>query len=122
MALFGVAIIAALSEKNIVKGMITGIFGLLLSIVGMHPITGEARFTFDLAELFNLYSLPEVVSMLRDEKDAVKVECSVSCSGIIRAMREILKYKMLTLRASIIRIIIGIVPGGRPVHRFIYCL
>lgn len=45
MALFGVAIIAALSEKNIVKGMITGIFGLLLSIVGMHPITGEARFT-----------------------------------------------------------------------------
>ena len=103
MALFGVAIIAALSEKNIVKGMITGIFGLLLSIVGMHPITGEARFTFDLPELFNglslvtaligLYSLPEVVSMLRDEKDAVKVESSVSCSGIIRAMREILKYK-----------------------------
>lgn len=78
MALFGVAIIAALSEKNIVKGMITGIF----SIVGMHPITGEARFTFDLAELFNglslvtaligLYSLPEVVSMLRDEKMPLK--------------------------------------------------
>lgn len=130
MALFGVAIIAALSEKNIVKGMITGIFGLLLSIVGMHPITGEARFTFDLPELFNglslvtaligLYSLPEVVSMLRDEKDAVKVESSVSCSGIIRAMREILKYKMLTLRASIIGIIIGIVPGaGQSIASFI---
>lgn len=35
-------------------------------------------------------------------------------------MREILKYKMLTLRASIIRIIIGIVPGaGQSIASFI---
>lgn len=132
MALFGVAIIAALSEKNIVKGMITGIFGLLLSIVGMHPITGEARFTFDLPELFNglslvtaligLYSLPEVVSMLRDEKDAVKVESSVSCSGnyprdernpeIQNADSQSLNHWHHNRHR----------PGSRPVHRFIYCL
>lgn len=129
MALFGVAIIAALSEKNMLKGIIAGIFGLLLSIVGMHPITGEARFTFDLPELFNglslvtaligLYSLPEVVSMLKDKNEAGTAD-SVSCSGIVGSMKEILRYKMLTLRASVIGIIIGIVPGaGQSIASFI---
>ncbi len=129
MALFGVAIIATLSEKNLIKGVIAGIFGLLLSIVGMHPITGEARFTFDLPELFNglslvtaligLYSLPEVVSMLK-EKGATASSGKVEVSGIFSSMKELLHYKMLTLRASIIGIIIGIVPGaGQSIASFI---
>ena len=129
MALFGVAIIATLSEKNLIKGVIAGIFGLLLSIVGMHPITGEARFTFDLPELFNglslvtaligLYSLPEVVSMLK-EKGAAASSGKVEVSGIFSSMKELLHYKILTLRASIIGIIIGIVPGaGQSIASFI---
>ena len=129
LALFGVAIIAALSEKNMVKGILSGIFGLLLSIVGMHPITGEPRFTFDLPELFNglslvtaligLYSLPEVVEMIKESNESGKIG-HVSCSEIIKSMKEILSFKLLTLKASVIGIVVGIVPGaGQSIASFI---
>ena len=44
LALFGVSVIASLSERNIMKGFISGTLGLFLAIIGMHPLTGDIRF------------------------------------------------------------------------------
>lgn len=128
MALFGVAIIATLSEKHRLKGLIAGVFGLLLSIIGMHPLTGEPRFTFDLPELYNglslvtaligLYSIPEVVSMLAQR--SVRVDEVGVGHGVWHAMREIFSHKLLSLKATVIGVIIGIVPGaGQSIASFI---
>lgn len=41
-------IIASVTGDSIIKGLIAGLFGLLISTVGADPIMGFARFTFDL--------------------------------------------------------------------------
>ncbi|HNU11250.1 MAG TPA: tripartite tricarboxylate transporter permease [Rubrivivax sp.] len=129
LALLGVSVIASLSERNLIKGLIAGTFGLFLAVVGMHPLTGELRFTFDMPELFGgvplvvaligLYSLPEVIDGISkpggtDNTSVMRVH------GILRQMLEVFRYKMLLLRATIIGIIVGIVPGaGSSVAGFI---
>lgn len=128
MSLFGVSVIAALAENNMVKGLMSGVLGLFLSIVGMHPLTGEMRFTFNLPELFNglplvttligLYSIPEVVSML--QHGAEKTQLLRVKGSVFSHMKEIFRYKMLALRSTVIGLVVGIVPGaGQSIASFI---
>jgi len=122
LALFGVSIIASLSEKNMLKGFISGLLGLLLAVIGMHPLTGVTRFTFGIPELYSgiqlvvvligLYSIPEVIDLLSMNTERVETSSGVREGGMFRQMSEILKYKALVVRATIIGIIVGIVPGA----------
>jgi putative tricarboxylic transport membrane protein len=129
LALFGVSIIASLSEKNVLKGLFAGFLGLFLSIIGMHPLTGFMRFTFGIPELYGgmplvlaligLYSIPEVISMLGDKSVQGATSTRMS-GGAARHMLEIFRYKYLTLRATVIGVIVGIIPGaGSSIASFI---
>lgn len=121
LALFGVSVIASLSERNMLKGLWAGVIGLFLSIIGMHPLTGDVRFTAGMAELYSglpivialigLYSIPEVISSLSGSDDSPKQINTVG-DGVFSQMMELFKYKMLSMRATIIGIIVGIVPGA----------
>ena len=46
LAVFGITVIASLSAGSMEKGLIAGALGLILSTVGIHPLTGSMRFTF----------------------------------------------------------------------------
>src|SRR3546814_173676 len=46
LALFGLSLIAALSEGSLLKGLIGGCFGLLLATIGVAEISADVRFTF----------------------------------------------------------------------------
>lgn len=71
LALFGLTIIAAVSGKNLAKGLIAGCIGLTLSFVGVDPIWGELRFTFHninlmsginlLPAMIGFYSIPQIL-------------------------------------------------------------
>ncbi len=121
LALFGVSVIASLSDKSILKGLWAGAFGLLLSVIGMHPLTGDLRFTCGIAELYNglplvvaligLYSIPEVIASLKDGERVMKQTGAVG-GGVFSEMLEILQHKMLCFRATVIGIIVGIIPGA----------
>ncbi len=121
LALFGVSVIASLSERNMVKGLWTGALGLFLSVIGMHPITGDIRFTFGIAELYNglalvialigLYSIPEVIDSLGSLRGKITQTGTVG-SGLVRDMLAVFKHKMLLTRATILGIIVGIIPGA----------
>lgn len=47
LSIFGLTIIAGVSSKSMVKGLISGALGLLLSTIGMDPMEGVQRFMFD---------------------------------------------------------------------------
>ena len=51
LALFGLSVIVSISGDSLVKGAMSGIFGLLLATVGFDPISGYPRFTFGRMEL-----------------------------------------------------------------------
>lgn len=51
VAVFGLAVISSLAEGSVFKAFASGMIGLLLAVVGMDPMTGFPRFTFDNADL-----------------------------------------------------------------------
>ncbi|WP_439496087.1 tripartite tricarboxylate transporter permease [Bosea sp. (in: a-proteobacteria)] len=51
LGIFGLSLIAALSEGSVVKGFLAAILGLAISTVGIDPLSGVQRFTFGSAEL-----------------------------------------------------------------------
>ena len=76
LAIFGLTIIATISEKALFKGLIAGALGLFISTIGMDPLLGTPRFTMGVVNLLDgvqlipamigLFSIPEVLSMIRN--------------------------------------------------------
>lgn len=129
LALFGVTIIASLSEGDLLKSLIAGVLGLIISMAGMHPMTGEMRLTFNIPSLYDgmplvialigLYSIPEVISLIID-KPREKANLSSSFSGSWQTLLDTLKQRANLIRSSLIGIVIGIVPGaGSSIASFI---
>ena len=60
-----------LSGKSLIKGLIAGIVGVILSFVGTDPIWGDLRFTFGninlmtgvstIPAMIGLYSIPQII-------------------------------------------------------------
>jgi len=74
IALLGISFIAFLSSgKKIVKGLIVGFYGLMLSTIGMDPITGTPRYAGDMLFLWDgvslvtavlaLFAVPEMIAL-----------------------------------------------------------
>ena len=73
LALFGLTIIASLSS-NILRGLIIGTVGMLLSTIGCDPISGFNRFTFGMSNmaggiafipaLIGLFAISEVLCQM----------------------------------------------------------
>ncbi len=46
IGVLGLSVIASLSEESLLKGLIPGIFGLMIATIGNDPVSGANRFTF----------------------------------------------------------------------------
>jgi putative tricarboxylic transport membrane protein len=51
LGVFALALIAVLSERNMIKGLIAGALGVLLSTFGLDPLTGDFRLTFGFGQI-----------------------------------------------------------------------
>ena len=51
MAMLGMACVASLGTGSLVKALIAAVFGLMLATVGLDPVSGALRFTFDVQQL-----------------------------------------------------------------------
>ena len=124
LALFGLTIIAAVSGKNLVKGLIAGCLGLVLSFVGVDPIWGSLRFTFGninlmsginlLPALIGFYSIPQILSSVADDPDQAKDRkvTDLSLKNFIPKPKEMWAAKVNILRSSLIGTAIGIIPAA----------
>jgi putative tricarboxylic transport membrane protein len=118
LAAFGLAIIASLSS-DILKGILVGCFGMLLSTIGSDPIGGVLRFTFGatgfadgvafIPALIGLFAISEVLAQI--EHIFEKNVANIKLSGSIPSMKELLSCWKSLLRGSIIGTFVGIVPG-----------
>ena len=52
LALFGLSIIASVSGKSILKGLVSGALGMWLASVGIDGVSGVTRFTFGNVTMF----------------------------------------------------------------------
>lgn len=119
LSIFGLTIIAGASTKSIVKGLISGALGLMLSTVGMDPMLGNARFTFGVptllsgipftAALIGLFSMSQVL-MLAEKKIKEAGNMVEFDNKVLLSKKQILEILPTSLRSTVIGSIIGILP------------
>ncbi|NLN16657.1 MAG: C4-dicarboxylate ABC transporter permease [Firmicutes bacterium] len=123
MAVFGLTIIATLSTESILKGLIGGALGLLLSTVGISPIAGDVRFTFGIPSLqggidlivalIGFFSLPQVLEMVEEYHVNKHIGAFSPKPGItLEVVKELTRKPGLLLRSSLVGTIVGIIPGA----------
>ena len=75
LVLFSLTIIAAVSGKSLLKGLIAGTLGLLFATVGMDPVTGLSRFDFGYVEIMKGIGLiPMLIGVFAISEILVRVE------------------------------------------------
>ncbi|HHX50496.1 MAG TPA: C4-dicarboxylate ABC transporter permease [Clostridia bacterium] len=123
LEVFGLTIIATLSTGSMLKGLIGGAFGLLLSTIGISPIGGDMRFSFGLYQLqaglqlivvlIGFFCVPEVLAMVEKKISLQDVISYKPKKGVAKSVIfELIKKPVLLLRSSIIGCFVGIVPGA----------
>ena len=123
IAIFGLTIIASIASKNMLKGLISGLVGLLMSCVGMDSFVGHARYTFGVAylqtgiqlivALIGLFSIPQVLSLVSGDNVAIVDKDMIrNLKPAKFTAKDICRYPVTYLRSSIIGTIVGIIPGA----------
>lgn len=121
LSIFGLTIIAGVSSKSILKGLISGALGLLLSTIGLDPIEGAQRFMFGQASLYEginvtcaligLFSLSQVF-ILAEAKIKERVKAKEFKDSLLLTKHEIKELLPTWLRSSVIGTLTGILPGA----------
>lgn len=120
LALFGLSIMASSSGKNILKGLMPGVFGLLISLVGTDPLVGAARFSFgstklmigfpQLAVLIGVFAISEIFTQVQGGVHRAEVR-DQSVKDVFPKWREIRGFLLAAVVGGLIGVFIGIVPG-----------
>jgi len=121
LGVLGLSVITSLGSKSIVKGLISGVFGLLLATVGMDAITGAQRFTYGQTSLMNgiafipavigMFAITEVYEKVQSKKREEKVLDTDRVSAELPTVGELKEVRKTLVKSSIIGTIIGILPG-----------
>jgi putative tricarboxylic transport membrane protein len=124
LALFGITFIATLSGKSLLKGLLIGMFGLMLAFVSLDPHTGVPRFTFGqlflwdgvdvIAAVLALFAIPEMIDLgVKGGSIAqVKGKAAVyNIRGVVQGILDVFRHFGLAVRTSIIGAVIGMIPG-----------
>ncbi|MDA5110375.1 C4-dicarboxylate ABC transporter permease [Brevibacillus sp. LEMMJ03] len=120
LAVFGLSIIASISGKSLVKGLIAGMVGLLLAMVGLDPILGFPRFTGGIEQMVNgvpfipimigLFAASEAFKSLSEMN--VKEKVKVKIEKILPSWAELRRLIPTLLRSTGLGTFIGIIPGA----------
>lgn len=133
LALFGLSIIASISGESIIKGLISGIIGLIISMIGVDPITGHMRYTFDSINLMNGISfIPIMIGLFALSQFFIAFEniakrsdeIKIKHKKIVKILPEISDLKKIfptIIRSGLIGTFIGII-WSRGRYRSIYFL
>ncbi len=123
---FALTIAASLSEGALIKGLIAGVFGLLVASVGEDHINGAARFTFGfeslgagfafLPVLIGLFAFSQLLNDMSNTEDAKKPMVAGHHSAVKMEHRKSIALIFLNwitlLRSSAIGLFIGLLPAA----------
>ena len=121
VCVFGLTIIAGVSGKSIIRGLISACLGLFISCIGSDPMTSYDRFTFGISRLYlgmdlavcliGLFALVEIMAKSERRLDSLKLDTAkIKDDGKITKE----EYKRMirpVVMSSIIGSLVGIIPG-----------
>lgn len=120
LIVMAMVLIASVSEGSIIKGLISGFLGMLVSMPGVDPATGMPRLTFDwyqlngglqlLPVLIGVFAVSQIIADTLDLK-SVPERAEVNNRGVLMSLRDLRRHAVNMIRSSIIGTWIGILPG-----------
>ncbi len=121
LAVFGLTIIAGISSKNLLKGLLAGAIGLLIATVGLDPITSVPRFTFGVMDLYSginvipvligLFALSEALGQfekLFEKADGLKTKVNYK----LLSLKDLKAILPTAIKSGVMGTTIGTVPGA----------
>ena len=123
LALFGLSIIASVSGKSILKGLVSGALGMWLASVGIDGVSGVTRFTFGnvtmfkginmIAVLLGVYAIAQMIARVNGTEQGGEAS---SLEGTDRKKDRLTRKEAMAMvptmaKSSIIGTIIGAIPG-----------
>jgi putative tricarboxylic transport membrane protein len=119
LAVFGLSIIASISGKSPIRGLIAGFAGLLIATVGLDPIGGFPRYTGGFTELFSVPFIPVMIGLFAATEAFVAMEDpkvrAAAAATLERIIPPFATYRRLLPtvgRSTALGIAIGIIPGA----------
>ena len=120
LMLLGLCAVSGLAGKSITKAMIMTVLGLLLATIGMDNVSGVARFTYNIPNLYSgiefltvavgLFALGEVFRTILDkDKDGGKI---AKVGRILPTKQDMKESSIPILRGSLLGFFIGVLPGA----------
>ncbi len=119
LAFFGLGIIITVSGKSILKGLISGIFGLMITVIGFDPLSGAPRLTFGSRELLGgITFIPALIGLFGYsqvfqgiEKILILPAVKSELKNIIPELKEIKGVLRTMVKSAFMGTFIGSIPG-----------
>lgn len=119
LAVFGLSVIVSISGKSLLKGLITALFGLLISTVGMDKTCAYLRFfkmqgLYDgipfIPALIGLFAISEVLAGIESNLGTQKMETKIS--GVLPSKADIKAILPTIIKGGFLGSFIGAIPGA----------
>ncbi|MDA8125505.1 MAG: tripartite tricarboxylate transporter permease [Deltaproteobacteria bacterium] len=124
--LFGLALIAVIAAKDMLKGLIAGFLGLLIGAIGADNIYSTPRATFGFLELYDgvplvpaligLFAISEALAMLEEKtiltKEGQERAAQSNWADTIEGLTLTVRHWWLIVWTGFVGLIIGIIPGA----------
>ena len=119
-AMCGLAVVSALSGKNRWKAFFAAAFGMLISVIGMDPISGVQRFTFgNIHAMSGISTIPVCIGMFCfaemfnniGNKVSEKVYYTKRSTSRRVVFKDVVRHWKLLIKSSAIGTFVGILPG-----------
>ena len=120
--IFGLSIIVYVSYGSMVKGLFSGMLGLLLGTVGMDPVTAYPRFFFGSSYLMGgleliplmigCFGVSELLTVAERNITLPKTVYQIGMRSLLPKIWEYIRFLPTLIRSSVIGLFIGILPGA----------
>jgi putative tricarboxylic transport membrane protein len=121
VAVWGLMLIGSLAGESLARGLLAGLFGVLLGTVGMNT-AGFIRGTMGIPWLLDgVPTIPAMMGLLAASQLLGMVNTTyliddeasrkISFSSILTGLRQALTYPFIILRGAFIGVIVGAIPG-----------
>lgn len=129
MAVLGLAMITIVARGSMVKGIVSGAFGLMITTIGIAPNSPELRYTFDIlalrdgidfiAALIGMFAIAEMIKLASQTGGIA--DSTIDMSGnALSGVKETFSHPIILLKSGYIGMLIGAIPGaGATVSNFI---
>jgi putative tricarboxylic transport membrane protein len=118
----GLVLVTFLSRGSMYKSLMMGLFGLLLSFVGLDNFTAVRRFTFGINELMDgvniipivvgLFGIAEILQNLEGSLVESREIYQTKIGGLLPTLQDWAQAKWAVVRGAVLGFFLGILPGG----------